>query len=190
MSLRPPHAHLRLEGWDRPADPEDHALLALCVGPTLDVGCGPGRLTEALAERGHVVLGIDVIRGAVGRTRGRGGAALRRDVFEPIPGEGRWETALLADGNIGIGGDPAALLTRLREVLDPRGRIVAEVAPPGTTHHDGSATLHWQAQQHVIRWSVVGIDAVEALAGRIGLAIVDRIHVGARWAVVLEGAVT
>ena len=65
----------------------------------------------------------------------RGGAALRRDVFDTLPGEGRWETALLADGNVGIGGDPVALLRRLREVLDPRGRVVAEVAAPGTPPH-------------------------------------------------------
>ncbi len=53
-------------------------------------------------------------------------------MFAPLPGEGRWGTALLADGNIGIGGDPVALLRRLREVLDPRGRIVVELAAPGT----------------------------------------------------------
>ena len=31
---------------------------------------------------------------------------LRRDLFAPLPGEGRWHHVLLADGNIGIGGDP------------------------------------------------------------------------------------
>ena len=41
-----------------------------------------------------------------------GGPALVRSVFETLPGEGRWDTVLLMDGNIGIGGDPAALLGR------------------------------------------------------------------------------
>ena len=36
--------------WSRTADDSDHALVALCDGPTLDIGCGPGRLTEALVD--------------------------------------------------------------------------------------------------------------------------------------------
>src|SRR5207247_2551989 len=42
---------------------------------------------------------------------------------------GRWGTALLMDGNVGIGGDPAALLTRLRGLLRPGGCLLAEAAP-------------------------------------------------------------
>ena len=81
-------------------------MLNLCVGPTIDVGCGPGRLTEALGGLGHLVLGIDVTPEAVGHPCTGARTALRRDVFAPLPGEGRWGTALLADGNVGIGGDP------------------------------------------------------------------------------------
>ena len=186
MSPDLPEARLRLERWDRGTDAADLAILSRCVGPTLDVGCGPGRLTTALAENGHVVLGIDVLGGAVGQTRDRGGAALRRDVFQAMPGEGRWETALLADGNIGIGGDPAALLRRLREVLDPRGRIVAELAPPGTGVRNGLATLQWGRHEQVIRWSVVGIDAIGELARASGLAVIERWKSSERWAAVLE----
>ena len=110
MSIDSPVTVLRLDDWNRPADDHEHEVLARCVGPTLDVGCGPGRLTAALAERGQVALGIDVVGDAVGQTLQRGGSALRRSVFDPVPGEGRWRTVLLADGNVGIGGDPVALL--------------------------------------------------------------------------------
>ena len=99
-------------------------MLAHCVGPTLDVGCGPGRMSAHLAGRGRCVLGIDVVREAVDQTRARGVSALLRDVFAPLPGEGRWDTALLADGNIGIGGDPVALLRRVAHAARagrPRG---------------------------------------------------------------------
>ncbi|WP_051552029.1 class I SAM-dependent methyltransferase [Nocardioides sp. URHA0020] len=188
MSIDLPLHRLLLDQWDRPADEDDETMLSRCTGPTLDVGCGPGRLTVALAGQGLVVLGIDVVSGAVGRTRERGGAALRRDVFETLPGEGRWETALLADGNVGIGGDPVALLRRLREVLDPRGRVVAEVAPPGTPHTVDWATLECDDERHVIRWSVVGIEDVDRIAHEAGLAVVERLRSGERWFAVLEEA--
>lgn len=103
---------LPVHQWFRAADASDGLLLDRCEGPTVDIGCGPGRLAEELAERGHVVLGIDIVHEAVRLTRGRGVAALVRNVFEAIPGEGRWNSALLADGNVGIGGDPEALLSR------------------------------------------------------------------------------
>ena len=88
----------------------DELIVSRCSGPVIDVGCGPGRFVEALAARGLPVLGIDVSGASVGQTRARGASALRRNVFEPVPGEGRWQTLLLADGNVGIGGDPFALL--------------------------------------------------------------------------------
>lgn len=120
---------LPVDQWTRPADADDLRLLDLCVGPTIDIGCGPGRLTEALAQVGHVTLGIDVVEEAVLRTRNRGGCALLRDIFDPVPGEGRWQTALLADGNIGIGGDPVRLLRRVAGLIANDGSIVAEVEP-------------------------------------------------------------
>lgn len=180
---------LDLDLWDRPVDAHDEALLDLCVGPTIDVGCGPGRLAAGLAERGHVVLGIDVLGRAVGTAVRRGASALRRDVFETLPGEGRWRTALLADGNIGIGGDPASLLCRLRELLARDGRVVAELAPPGTRHGSGWATLRYGCDTSTqVRWSVVGVDDIDGLAALCGLLVGDVLELGGRWCAVLEPA--
>lgn len=178
---------LHLDDWTHPADESDLAMLELCDGPTLDVGCGPGRLTEALGLRGHVVLGIDVAGEAVGRTVGRGGAALCRDVFAPLPGEGRWFTALLADGNVGIGGDPVALLNRLRQVLDPRGRVVVELAAPGTEPCTGWATLSDRGLlTQAFPWSVVGVDDIHGLARGAGLEATGMHRFAHRWCAVLE----
>ena len=178
---------LHLETWAQPADADDLGLLGLCAGPTLDIGCGPGRLTTALAELGHVVLGIDVVGEAVAQTRGRGGAALHRDVFGELPGEGRWQTALLADGNVGIGGDPVALLRRVRELLDPRGRVVVEIDPEQGGIRTGWAVLVTTAETSApFRWSVVGPDAIERIAERAGLALARTQLHGRRCSAVLE----
>ncbi|MFG3407126.1 class I SAM-dependent methyltransferase [Streptomyces sp. NPDC048142] len=120
---------LDVERWCSGAGSADLSALHRCEGPVLDIGCGPGRLVAELASLGHRALGIDVSEAAVARTRGLGGAALLRSVFEPLPGEGRWGTLLLLDGNIGIGGDPAALLDRATDLLGAGGLLIAETAP-------------------------------------------------------------
>ncbi|MFI9722719.1 class I SAM-dependent methyltransferase [Streptomyces sp. NPDC052396] len=117
---------LEIERWCAEAVPADLTVLERCQGPVIDLGCGPGRLVVALAERGHPVLGVDISRAAVTRTRRAGGTALCRSVFEPLPSEGRWGTALLLDGNIGIGGDPRALLHRVARIVTPGGLLLAE----------------------------------------------------------------
>ncbi|TPQ20704.1 methyltransferase domain-containing protein [Streptomyces sporangiiformans] len=120
---------LEVERWCARADAVDLEVLGRCEGAVLDVGCGPGRLVTELAARSRLALGIDVSEAAVAHTVRLGGQALRRSVFEPLPGEGRWDTALLLDGNLGIGGDPRALLRRLAELLLPGGLLIAETVP-------------------------------------------------------------
>jgi len=171
--------------WVRDADDVDLALLGFCDGPTLDIGCGPGRLAAALAEQGQVVLGIDVVHEAVGQTRERGVPALHRDVFEHLPGEGRWATALLAD--VGIGGDPVALLARSRELIDPRGRIVVEIAGPGVPLKAIWAVLECDGvRSRPFRWAVLGCDDIVEVAHQAGLAVASVQALGGRWCAVLE----
>ncbi|MFE0509096.1 class I SAM-dependent methyltransferase [Streptomyces sp. NPDC058964] len=126
---------LDVERWCAAPDTADMDVLRRCTGPVLDVGCGPGRLVAALAARGVPALGVDISPAAVARTRRHGGAALRRSVFDPLPREGRWGTVLLMDGNVGIGGDPVALLVRLRTLVRPGGRLLVEAADDDVDEH-------------------------------------------------------
>jgi len=173
---------LPIDRWRTECDATDWALLGLCTGATLDIGCGPGRLSAGLVIRGIPVLGIDLAERAVMQTRGRGAPALLRDVFQPLPDEGGWGSVLLADGNIGIGGNPLRLLRRVCDLLAPGGRAVVEVAAPGT----GVSTYQVQIEVYgrlslPFPWAVVGPDALVALARNASLRVLSVTDYGQRW---------
>src|ERR1700758_210936 len=54
-------------------DAFDDAVTRMCAGPTIELGCGPGRLVARLIRRGVPALGIDRSATAI-RLAGRGGA--------------------------------------------------------------------------------------------------------------------
>jgi SAM-dependent methyltransferase len=163
-------------------DSSDELLLAACLGPTLDVGCGPGRLVEALTRRGVIALGVDVSPVAVDLTKARGAPALCRDVFDRIPGEGRWRHVLLADGNIGIGGDPVALLRRARELLRPGGSVLTELDPPGTGLRRQQVRLSSvDSSGGWFDWARLGPDGLARTAGEAGMDIRWLNERGGRW---------
>ncbi|GIF52069.1 methyltransferase family protein [Asanoa ferruginea] len=170
-------------GWHAKEIPGDTGLLSRTSGSTLDVGCGPGRLTAALAGRGRIALGIDVSRAAVRSTLRRGGPALLSDVFAPLPLEGSWRSVLLADGNIGIGGDPIRLLRRCAGLLTPDGRIIAELDPPGMPFWAGEVRLHTHhgAESPPLRWAYVGVDDIAAVAAAAAMRVHSTWTEANRW---------
>ena len=160
--------------WHDPATAEEREILATVDGPVIDLGCGPGRLVARLASQRIPALGVDSSPSAIALARMRGATVLQRDLFAPLPGEGRWGTALLFDGNVGIGGDPVRLLTRCRELTDGGGHVVVEVQSPGTGWRRLTAWFERDGRRsESFAWALVGADAIAALARPAGLQIAD-----------------
>ncbi|WP_426996786.1 class I SAM-dependent methyltransferase [Pseudarthrobacter sp. N5] len=116
-----------VRSWCEEASLLERSLLHSLQGPVLDVGCGPGRLLVAAQRIGLAALGIDTSAEAVGRARGRGARALEQSVFAPVPHSGLWQSVILLDGNIGIGGSITSLLRRCSQLIAPYGTLLAEV---------------------------------------------------------------
>lgn len=163
---------LDLGRWHDPATDEEADLLDTVEGPVIDLGCGPGRLVVRLASQRVPALGVDSSPSAIALARMRGATVLQRDIFGPLPGEGRWGTALLFDGNVGIGGDPARLLRRCRQLTGGRGEVVAEVQPPGTGWRRLTAWFERDGRRsESFAWAVVGADAIAGLAAKAGFEV-------------------
>ncbi|MEU5672509.1 class I SAM-dependent methyltransferase [Micromonospora sp. NPDC047753] len=178
---------LPVRRWHGPAEPAVAALVARCTGPTLDLGCGPGRLTLALTRAGLTAVGVDISAQAVRLTRARGAIALHRDVFAPLPAEGRWAHVALIDGNIGIGGNPVTLLGRCHDLLRPGGTVLVELEPPGPGLWRGQAQLALQVAGGgsrlgpPFRWARLDTMAVTGVAAAAGLTVREVFCHDRRW---------
>ncbi|GAA2663533.1 SAM-dependent methyltransferase [Streptomyces lunalinharesii] len=159
----------------------DESVLARCVGPVLDVGSGPGRLCGALLGRGVFALGVDVAPHAVAHTLARGGIALCRSVFDRLPAEGGWQTVLLIDGNIGIGGDPRALLGRCLQLTAPTALLLVEVDPDDVEERCTARfeDLHGH-ESPPFPWARLGAPALHRVAEDLALSVTDQWTYGLR----------
>lgn len=98
----------------------------------LDVGCGPGYLAKALAERGYEVVGVDNDRQALERVRG-----ICREVIEADlecwegPERRRFDYLVFADVLEHVR-DPWRLIRSLLPVLNGRGTVVISI--PNIAH--------------------------------------------------------
>lgn len=174
--------------WITALRPGDGGLLARCGAATLDIGCGPGRLVATLARAGRDVLGIDISAEAVRQARRRGAPALRADVFGPVPRAGGWRTVLLADGNIGIGGDPVALLGRCGQLLRGDGSVLLELAAPGDRSWRGNVRLQFAHRRSALfPWAVVSADDIAAVAAPTRLRLGETWTEEGRWFARLDG---
>ena len=173
---------LALERYVGRAAAEEDGVLERTVAPVLDIGCGPGRHVVALGRRGVAAVGLDISPPAVWLARRRGASVIEGSIFSRVPHAGQWGSALLLDGNIGIGGEPAQLLARVSTLLRRQGVILVEVEPPGAALR--SANVHLlsaRARSRRFRWARLGIDDIDAVAADASLTVSEHWHAGGRW---------
>ncbi|MGI8728474.1 MAG: methyltransferase domain-containing protein [Solirubrobacteraceae bacterium] len=173
---------LPIARWMGALTAADESVLQRATGPVLDIGCGPGRHVLALADRGVPALGLDSSPAAVRVACARGARATEGSVFDDVPDAGSWSSALLLDGNIGIGGDPVALLERVGELLAPDGCVLVELARPGTATGPRRMRLEVPAAASPwFDWATVAAADIGPVASMSGLTVRERWSVGRRW---------
>ncbi|MGI8430138.1 MAG: methyltransferase domain-containing protein [Solirubrobacteraceae bacterium] len=173
---------LPLERYLDSADATDKQLLRDLEGPVLDIGCGPGRHLHALALRGVFALGVDLSPVAVELARGRGVRVIAGSIFDELPGIGTWRTALLLDGNIGIGGDPARLLERVGMLLSEDGELLVELDPPESSTSSTLARIETRHEASSwFPWARVSIRDLDSIARAGGFRAIQSSSRGGRW---------
>ncbi len=166
--------------WCGEANALEHSLLRSLQGPVLDVGCGPGRLLSAAQRLGLPALGLDTSSEAVSRARARGVRALEQSVFAPVPRTGTWQSIILLDGNVGIGGSVTSLLRRCGQLITPHGTLLVEVEPDDKLDTVYSAVLEDSTgnRSEPFRWARTGSAGLASRARSNGwtVASVQRIQ--------------
>lgn len=123
-----------------------HEALGQVRGRVLDVGCGAGRISLVLQERGHEVLAIDNSPGAVKVARRRGVQDVREMAITQVGRDlGIFDTIVMFGNNFGLfaGARRAQwLLRRFHARTSEAGRILAESRNPYRTDEKDHLDYH------------------------------------------------
>jgi 2-polyprenyl-3-methyl-5-hydroxy-6-metoxy-1,4-benzoquinol methylase len=123
------------------ARPELLALIQPSARKVLDIGCGAGRLGEAIKSRQPAeVVGIEYDEAAARTARQRLDRVLAGDVeqMQPDFAPGTFDVVLCGDVLEHLR-EPARLLSRARDWLRPGGQLIASI--PNVRHHSVVTSL-------------------------------------------------
>ncbi len=135
-----PHDYFsRFKDW--PA--RQKAAMRAAKGRILDLGCGAGRHSLYLQQKGHQVLGVDVSPLAIRVARLRGLKSTRlMSIGQVGPRLGKFDTILMLGNNFGLFANryrAQLLLRRFLAITNPGARIIAEsldiYKPPVPAYH-------------------------------------------------------
>ena len=130
----------------------DEAILqaVLRYGPrrVLDVGCGEGWLTRALANRGVEVVGVDGCNALVDRACDKGGGCFRAIGYDDIIADqailGQSYDTIVCNFSL-LGEEIGDLLRSLRQAIVSDGHLLIQTIHPFTSS---------QEQPYVDRWKI------------------------------------
>lgn len=142
-------------------------LMADVLAPgsrVLDLGCGPGRYAELLAEAGCAVTGVDLSRRSIDRARTRAadlGLSIeyRLQDFLALDDVGAYDAVLQSFGELNTFDDPTRdrLLAAVRTALVPDGLLVFDSSTPDYRAKTGQASTwsshnrgFWRAGPHLV----------------------------------------
>lgn len=182
----------------------ERRLMRFVRGRVLDIGCGSGRVSLHLQERGHEVVAIDESPLAIDVCRRRGVRDARVLALADIgPALGMFETLLIVRNNFGLGGDEARVagtLAHLAEVAAPGARIITDSVDPSRIddpyYHDYRGPAG-RTPRYRVRWQhfatpwyvylMLAPDALRQLVENSGWQVTRIVDDGSpRYGVVIE----
>jgi len=126
--------------------PIERKAMRYVRGRVLDIGCGAGRHSLHLQEKGHDVVGIDNSPLAIEVCKKRGLRDARVIPITQISSSlGIFDTVIMFGNNFGLFGTPERakrLLKRFHKVTSKQGRIIAVFADPYTTDNPVHLAYH------------------------------------------------
>ncbi len=147
-------------------------------GIALDIGCGPGTVTAALARAagpGGLALGVDISRPMLDRAvRAQAGADvgfLRADA-QRLPLRDQTVDAVVSIAVVMLVPDPVAALAEMARVLRPGGRVAVMVPTAGR------AFRHWQKLFPITGSYAFGEDELADILADHGFVSVRTKNVG------------
>jgi len=119
------------------------ASIQYAKGRVLDIGCGAGRHSLYLQQKGHEVMGIDISPFAIRVSKSRGLKSARLlSITQVGPELGKFDTILMMGNNFGLFGNGSrarGLLRRFLNITNPHARIITETLdvykPPVPVYH-------------------------------------------------------
>lgn len=110
-----------------------------------------------------------------------GTPVLHASVFETLPRTGEWQTALLLDGNSGLGGNPLRLLRRLRDLLRPGRRLLADLDTGLRPRPKRLRLRHAGSLGPSFAWAPLHLDNVRTVAEYVDAHVIDLWASNDRW---------
>jgi len=130
----PPRYFSEYSNWTK----RERQAINLAKGRVLDIGCGAGRFSLHLQQKGFSVTGIDNSRGVVRVCKLRGVKDVRIRSIDEIGKfkPGSFDTVMMMGNNFGLFGSfkkAKRLLKLLHVITSAKGQIIAEAVDPYQT---------------------------------------------------------